>query len=152
MKILPIKIIKGILMDKTLFNFLLSNKRLVGAVAIVICIATWALELSALVYVCPYCRAQRTVIGILGLFLLLSNTRHWISLYLSSAIAAFGFIVATDQHFSHWKKIMAGSFEWGSHWYMHPWLLSGCALLLISALILLIWARPPAQMNTNDSE
>lgn len=135
-------------MDKTVLHFLLENKKLMGVVAIVICIVTWTLELTDLVYVCPYCRAQRTVIGILGIFLLMPNPRHWISLYLSSTIAAFGFIVATDQHFSHWRKIMSGTFEWGAHWYMHPWLLSGCAILLMSAFILLIWAAPK---QTNDT-
>ena len=134
--------IKEKAVDKTVFEFLVNNKRLIGIVAIFICAAAWALELSDLVYVCPYCRAQRTAIGLLGIFLLLPNPRHWISLYLSSAIAAFGFIVATDQHFSHWKKIMNGSFEWGAQWYMHPWLLSGCALLIISGLLLIIWAKP----------
>ncbi|MFQ3191753.1 MAG: hypothetical protein ACI936_002897, partial [Paraglaciecola sp.] len=28
------------------------------------------------------------------------------------------------------------------HWYINPWLLSGCALLLISGLLLLIWTTP----------
>lgn len=127
-------------MDKTLLHFLLSHKKMLGVVAIIICVATWALELTDLVYVCPYCRMQRTVIGILGIFLLLPNPRHWISLYFASTIAAFGFFVGAYQHFEGWKRIMFGKFEWGEHWYINPWLLSGCALLLISGLLMLIWS------------
>jgi hypothetical protein len=43
-----------------------------------------------------------------------------------------------------WKKIMFGKFAWGEHWYINPWLLSGCALFLISGLLLLIWTTPRA--------
>jgi hypothetical protein len=37
---------------------------------------------------------------------------------------------------------MFGKFEWGEHWYINSWLLSGCGLFLISGLLLLIWIRP----------
>lgn len=129
-------------MDKCLLNWLWQNRKLVGVVAIIISIATWALELTDLVYVCPYCRTQRTIIGLLGLSLLLPNTRNWINLYLASTVAAFGFFVAAYQHFEGWKKIMFGKFEWGEHWYINPWLLSGFALFIISGLLLLIWTSP----------
>ena len=129
-------------MDTALLNWLSNNKKIVGFVAIVICILAWASELTDLVYVCPYCRTQRTIIGILGLSLLLPNPRNWINLYLSSCIAAFGFYVASHQHFAGWKKIMSGSFEWGEQWFINPWLLSGCALFIISGLLLLIWTSP----------
>jgi hypothetical protein len=129
-------------MDKTLLNWLWNNRKIIGLVAIAISIITWSLELSGSVYVCPYCRAQRTIIGLLGLSLLLPNTRNWINLYFASTIAAFGFFVGAYQHFEGWKRIMFGKFEWGEHWYINPWLLSGCALLLISGLLLLIWTSP----------
>jgi hypothetical protein len=129
-------------MDKTLLNWLYCNRRPVGLVAIAICIIAWTLELTDLVYVCPYCRAQRTIIGLLGLSLLLPNPRNWINLYLASTTAAFGFFIAAHQHFEGWKKIMFGKFEWGEHWYINSWLLSGCALFLIYGLLLLIWTTP----------
>ncbi|QBL09926.1 hypothetical protein E0Z06_10510 [Rheinheimera sp. D18] len=138
-------------MDTCLLNWLWNNRRLIGVVAIIISIATWALELTDLVYVCPYCRTQRTIIGLLGLSLLLPNTRNWINLYLASTIAAFGFFVAAYQHFEGWKKIMFGKFEWGEHWYINPWLLSGFALFIISGLLLLIWTLPRAAKHV-DSE
>jgi hypothetical protein len=115
--------------------------------AIFICILAWATELTDLVYVCPYCRAQRTIIGILGLSLLLPNPRNWINLYFTSCIAAFGFYVASRQHFSGWKGIMGGSFEWAEQWFINPWLLSGCALFIISGLVLLIWTSPNTSKN-----
>jgi hypothetical protein len=130
------------IMDTALLNWLISNKKIVGFWAIIICIFAWASELTDLVYVCPYCRAQRSIIGILGLSLLLPNPRNWINLYFSSCIAAFGFYVASHQHFAGWKKIMGGTFEWGESWYINPWLLSGCALFIISGLLLLIWSLP----------
>jgi hypothetical protein len=129
-------------MDKALLSWMYNNRKLLGLVAIAICIITWSLELSDLVYVCPYCRAQRTIIGILGLMLLVPNPRHWINLYFASLIAAFGFFVGAYQHFEGWKKIMFGKFVWGEHWYINSWLLSGCALLLITGLLLLIWTTP----------
>jgi hypothetical protein len=134
-------------MDTVLLNWLLNNKKLVGILAIFICILAWATELTDLVYVCPYCRAQRTIIGILGLSLLLPNPRNWINLYFTSCIAAFGFYVASRQHFSGWKGIMGGSFEWGEQWFINPWLLSGCALFIISGLVLLIWTSPNTSKN-----
>jgi hypothetical protein len=75
-------------MDTALLNWLISNKKIVGFFAIIICIFAWASELTDLVYVCPYCRTQRSIIGILGLSLLLPNPRNWINLYFTSCIAA----------------------------------------------------------------
>ena len=136
-------------MDKTLLHWLWRNKKIVGITAIAISIITWSLELTDLVYVCPYCRAQRTIIGLLGLSLILPNPRHWINLYLSSVIAAFGFFVASYQHFAGWKKIMFGKFVWGEHWYINSWLLSGFALFIISGLLLLIWTSPNLIKDSN---
>jgi len=129
-------------MDKALLDWLWDNRKLVGIVAIAISIITWSLELTDLVYVCPFCRTQRTVIGILGMFLLLPNPRNWISLYFASTIAGLGFVVAAMQHFNGWKKIMFDEFAWGEHWYINSWLLSGFALFIISGLLLLIWTVP----------
>ncbi|GAA5131709.1 hypothetical protein [Thalassotalea piscium] len=129
-------------MDKVLLNWLWNNKKTIGLIAITISIITWTLELTDLVYVCPYCRAQRTIIGMLGISLLLPNTRNWINLYFASIIAFFGFFVAAYQHFEGWKKIMFGKFVWGEHWYINSWLLSGFALFIISGLLLLIWTSP----------
>ena len=46
-----------------------------------------------------------------------------------------------------WAKISGGTFEWGERWFINPWMLSGFALFIITALVLLIWrgARAEAQ-------
>ena len=115
----------------------------IAILAILISIVAWATELGGLVYVCPYCRAQRTIIGLLGL-MLLANPPHWLNRWISSVLAGFGLVVASVQHFNGWKKLMAGEFTWGEYWYANPWVLSGCALFIISGLILYLWAWRPA--------
>ncbi|WP_154222064.1 hypothetical protein [Marinicella rhabdoformis] len=126
-------------MNKTVLNLLIKNKKKLGLIAIAISILTWFLEFYGVVYVCPYCRTQRTIIGLLGLSLLLPNTRNWLNLYVATTLAIFGFFVASYQHFEGWKKIMSGKFIWGEQWYLNSWLLSGFALFIISGLLLLIW-------------
>lgn len=126
-------------MADTLPDLLLRHRRLVGIAAIIVAAATWAVDLNGLVYECPYCRSQRTVIGLLGVLLLTPNPAHWLVRYLSAVIAVFGLSVGATQHFGGWRRIMAGEFAWGEHWYINPWLLSGFAILIITALVLLIW-------------
>lgn len=113
-----------------------------GALAIVISLATWAVDLAQLVYACPYCRAQRTVIGLLGGLLLLPDPRHWLSRYLAAVFAVFavfGLVVAGMQHFNGWKKIHRGEFQLSEHWYVDSFLLSGAAIFIIVGLVLLIF-------------
>ena len=120
-------------------DLLLRHRRAVALAAIAIALLTWAVDLSGLVYACPYCRSQRTVIGLLGLLLLLPNPAHWLIRYLSAVFAVFGLSVGATQHFGGWKRIMAGEFTWGDQWYVNPWMLSGCAIFIITGLLLLIW-------------
>ncbi|MDP3594325.1 hypothetical protein [Phenylobacterium sp.] len=120
-------------------DILLRHRRIVGLAAIAIAVATWAVDLAGLVYLCPYCRSQRTVIGLLGLLLLLPNPGHWLVRYLSAVFAVFGLAVGATQHFRGWAKIMSGKFNWGAQWYLNSWMLSGFAILIIVALLLLIW-------------
>lgn len=118
---------------------LLRYRRWVGLLAILISVLTWTSDLVGFVYECPFCRVQRTVIGLLGLLLLLSNPAHWLVRYLSAVLAVFGLAVASTQHFRGWAEIMGGKFKWGQHWYINPWMLSGFALFIIVGLLLLIW-------------
>lgn len=120
-------------------ELLLQHRRIVGGVAIIIAIATWAVDLAGLVYECPFCRSQRTVIGLLGLLLMLPNPAHWLVRYLSAIFAVFGLSVASTQHFRGWARIMGGEFKWGENWYLNSWMLSGFAIGIITALLLLIW-------------
>lgn len=128
-------------------QLLLQRRRIVAVAALLVCILTWAVDLSGLVYECPYCRSQRTVIGLLGLLLLLPNPAHWLVRYLSAIFAAFGVTVASTQHFRGWARIMSGEFSWGAQWYLNSWMLSGFALAIITGLVLLIWLWRPVPVS-----
>lgn len=123
-----------------MLHFILKNLKGVGFIAILISVATWAMDIFGVVYECPYCRTQRTVIGLLGIMLLLPRPFNWVIKYIGSVIAFFGLSVGSTQHFGGWRKIMSGKFEWGEQWYLNPWMLSGFALFIIMGLILLIWS------------
>ena len=125
------------------FEQLIRYRIHIAILAIVICAFTWATELLGWVYVCPYCRTQRTIIGLLGL-LLLANPQHWLNRWIASSLAVLGLVVAAMQHFNGWKKIMAGEFAWGEYWYSNAWVLSGCAIFIITGLILYLWSWRPA--------
>lgn len=118
--------------------------RWIALAAIAISLLTWAVDLAELVYKCPYCRSQRTVIGLLGLLLLLplSALRHWAVRWLATVLAVFGAQVASRQHFGGWSKISAGEFAFAQKWWIDPFLLSGVALFLITGLLLLLWSAP----------
>lgn len=120
-------------------DLLLRYRVLIGLLAIALSAATWAVDLAELVYQCPYCRVQRSVIGLLGVILLLPWYKHWLMRFVAAVLAVFGLQVAGAQHFMGWAKISAGKFEWGERWFINPWLLSGAALFIITALLLLIW-------------
>lgn len=122
-------------------SVLLKHRIWVGILAILICAGTWTIDLLEFVYNCPYCRAQRTVIGLLGLLLLMPNLRFWLVRYLSAVVATFGLVVGSTQHFGGYARMNRGEFEWGDQWFINPWLLSGCAILIITALLLLIWSE-----------
>ncbi len=124
------------------FEQLIRYRIHIAILAIVICAFTWATELLGWVYVCPYCRTQRTVIGLLGL-LLLANPQHWLNRWIASSLAVLGLVVAAMQHFNGWKKIMSGKFTWGEYWYSNAWVLSGCAIFIITGLILFLWSWRP---------
>lgn len=128
-------------------DLLLRYRVFVGLAAIALSAVTWGVDLAELVYQCPYCRVQRSVIGLLGLILLLPWYGHWLARYVAAVLAVFGLQVAGAQHFMGWAKISGGTFEWGERWFINPWMLSGFALFIITALVLLIWrgARAEAQ-------
>ena len=114
--------------------------RVIGLVAVLISLSTWAMDYFEWVYHCPYCRTQRSAIGLLGLVMLSPWPRHWCSRWLSLAIGATGLVVAVMQNFNHQKKIYAGTFELGDSFYLHPFLLSGAAILILSGQLMLIFS------------
>lgn len=115
------------------------NSKVVGIAALIICLIAWLMELTDLVYVCPYCRVQRTTIGLLGLILILPVASHWIAKYSALVIGFFGAVVAANQHFTFgWKKISAGEFEFRENIFIDSFILSGIALTMIIGLVYII--------------
>ncbi len=118
--------------------------RLIALAAIAISLATWAVDLADLVYACPFCRAQRSAIGLLGLLMLLPDLRHWLVRWLAASIAVFGLGVAVSQHFGGWRRMHAGEFAFAEPIIIDPFLLSGAAIFVITGLVLLVFSwRPP---------
>tara|TARA_R110002124_G_scaffold53671_6_gene153813 strand:- start:73 stop:483 length:411 start_codon:yes stop_codon:yes gene_type:complete len=124
-----------------------THSKIVGLVAIVISLVAWTSDLSGMVYICPYCKAQRTVIGILGLMLISPAATHWIAKYIGLVIGFFGATVAANQHFMGWKKISAGTFEFKENLVIDPFLLSGLALFGIIGLTYLLLFSDKAIAN-----
>ena len=65
------------------------NLRLLGAIAMGLCVSTWALDLGGWVHECVYCRTQRTAIGLVGVLMLLPDPRSWWSRYPAAVFAFF---------------------------------------------------------------
>ncbi|MGO1541324.1 MAG: hypothetical protein ACTHZI_11935 [Luteimonas sp.] len=126
--------------------------RLIAVLAILVSVLTWTVDLAGLVYNCPFCRAQRTMIGLLGLLMLLPDPRHWLVRWLAAIFATFGLVVAVTQNFSHWRRINAGEFSFAEAWWVDPFLLSGAAIFIITGLVLLLWSwRPPGGADPRSS-
>lgn len=111
-----------------------------GAMSVLISLLAWTVEWSGMAYVCPYCRVQRSVIGLLGVLLLFARPGRIVVPWLAYTTGGFAFVVAAMQHFNGWKRISAGEFSLNAQWYIDPWLLSGCAMLILMAQLMLVQA------------
>ena len=119
-------------------SFWQSRMRLLGTVAIFIGGGAWMLEFAGAVYICPYCRVQRTVIMLLGLLMVLPFAHFWISQYVASVIGFMGAVVAVNQNFMGWMKISKGEFTFADPRYIYPFLLSAGSLFIIIGQLWLI--------------
>ncbi|KGJ95140.1 disulfide bond formation protein B [Colwellia psychrerythraea] len=117
----------------------IKQSKIIALIAIVIAIIAWLMDVSGMVYECPYCRVQRSVIGILGLILVLPISSHWLGKYAALVIGFFGAVVAANQHFMGWKKVSAGEFVLKLP--VDPFLLSGIALTMIIGLMYIIMIK-----------
>jgi len=125
-------------------DFWYRHQRMLGVVAILIGAGAWGMEFAGTVYICPYCRVQRTVILLLGLVMLLPQPRHWIVRYVASVIGFLGAVVAVNQNFMGWAKISKGEFAFNEHLYIDPFLLStGSLFIIIGQLWLILGQRRP---------
>ena len=114
------------------------HQRTLGLIAIIIGAGAWGMEFAGTVYICPYCRVQRTVILLLGVIMVLPFSKHWISRYVASVMGFMGAVVAVNQNFMGWVKISKGEFAFNEHIYVDPFLLSGGALFIITGQLWLI--------------
>lgn len=119
-------------------EFYCRNAFWIGVVGVLVSLVAWTSDWTGVVYVCPYCRVQRTVIGILGLLLMLKPIYHWVTAYVGGVIAFLGLHVAAAQNFMGWKRINSGTYEMHDLWFIDSFLLSGCALFIISAEICIL--------------
>ena len=117
------------------------HQRALGLIAIVIGAGAWGMEFAGTVYICPYCRVQRTVILILGLLMILPFSHHWITRYLTSVVGFMGAVVAVNQNFMGWVKISKGEFAFNEQLYVDPFLLSGGALFVIIGQLWLLLSK-----------
>lgn len=99
----------------------------IGILSILISVVTWTMDLLGWVEVCMYCRSERTIIGILGIIILLPAVPY-ITPYISYVFGFFGAQVASAQIFldirEHNISIMP--------------VLAACALFIIIAQVLFI--------------
>ena len=125
-------------MNQLTLENIIAKRHWLGLFAIAVSIIAWTVELMGAVYVCPYCRTQRTVIGLLGIIMILPFVHHFLTKYLALVLGFFGAVVAANQHFMGWKKISAGKFSFNENIFIDPFLLSGGALFFIIGLTALI--------------
>ena len=123
------------------------HQRALGFIAIIIGAGAWGMELAGTVYICPYCRVQRTVILLLGVIMVLPFCHHWITRYLASVMAFMGAVVAVNQNFMGWVKISKGEFAFNEPLYVDPFLLSAGSLFIIIGQLWLILTEAPANTS-----
>ncbi len=121
-------------------DFYLDNIRILGLIAFIVGMGAWVMDWMDWVYVCPFCRAQRTVIAILGIFMMLPHTKHFIPRYITCILAGYGLIVAGNQHFRGWVAIQREERGfWIESWWIDPWILSFFAICIMVAQTWLIF-------------
>lgn len=128
----------------TLFDlhFWQRNQFALGVLAIIIGAGAWGMEFAGTVYICPYCRVQRTVILLLGIMMILPFAHHWVMKYFASVIGFLGAVVAVNQNFMGWVKISKGEFTFNEQLYIDPFLLSsGSLFIIIGQLWLILMAK-----------
>jgi hypothetical protein len=93
---------------QALLDWILRHVRLLGLLAILVCLVTWAMDLTGLVYTCPYCRLQRTAIGAVGVLMMFPDPRVWWVRYGAAAICFLGANVASAQLFLVFRNLTSG--------------------------------------------
>jgi len=121
-----------------LYDWLRRNLRALGVLAILISLVTWGIDLAGWVYQCPYCRVQRTAIGIVGALMLLPDPRAWWVRFGGAAICFLGAHVASAQLFLVFRNLTSGQPS-------NPLnlVLAAAALFILTGQALLLFTRKP---------
>ncbi|WDE10307.1 hypothetical protein [Thalassomonas haliotis] len=122
----------------TSIDFYLHRIHIIGAFFLAVSLLAWSADWSGVVYVCPYCRLQRTVIGILGFLMMCRGLHNVITIFIASVLGFMGAHVAAAQNFMGWLKVNKGTFAFKDDIYLDPFLLSGAALFAIIAQVWLL--------------
>ena len=137
---------KGFLMKLFELDFYINNIRILGIIAIIIGMGAWVTEWMGWVYICPFCRAQRTIIAILGLFMFLPHAKHFLVKYSTSILGFYGLFVASSQHFRGWVAIQRGDRNFlTENWWIDSLILSFLAICIIVAQVWLIFLNKKRQ-------
>lgn len=125
-----------------------SMLQLVGVTTIFISIITWLIDISGMTYACPYCRTERSIIGLLGIVLLmLPHLDVLFTRFMTTVLGAYGFVVAAMQHFMGWDMIFESTYVFGNGgpWFFDEMLLSAGAMFIITAQIFIVFCAPNKQ-------
>lgn len=99
--------------------------------SIIVSVFTWGLDIAGLVYACPYCQTQRTMMGLVGIIMLLP-WKNLITDYFVLIFGVFGAYVAALQMFNNFYK---------SAWNEEFIYLSTCAFLILIGQLLVNFRR-----------
>ncbi|MEF9388282.1 hypothetical protein V4890_22055 [Ralstonia solanacearum species complex bacterium KE056] len=107
--------------------------------SIAISMIAWTMDLTGLIYECPYCRVQRTAIGIVGLMMLTPFVKSIVVNWSARSVAGLGFVVAAQMHFLMIKDVLDGKMEDAlmAIWENGLFLSAGAMLILTAQLMLL---------------
>ena len=121
---------------------LLSWIRYLGFAAILLSLTTWALDLLGIVEMCPFCRVQRSAIGLLGILMVLPCLR-WVTVFLTLLIGVMGTHVSSAHLFMHIKN---ETFTW-----MFTGLAFAAFCIQLGQILLLLgraWQKSGRQVGT----
>lgn len=120
------------------FLWLARNLRLLGVLAILICVVTWLVDLAGWVHTCPYCRIQRSAIGLVGVAMLLPDPRIWWIRFGAAAVCFLGANVASAQLFLVFRNLTSGQ----PSDPVNLVLATGALLILVGQALLLFTKEP----------
>jgi len=122
---------------RALLRWLNGHFKILGVLGILLCVGTWALDLTGVVHPCAYCRTQRTAIGLVGILMLFPNPRAWWLRWPGAVLCYFGAHVASEQLFMILYAIDEGK-PWGR---LNFFMASGALVILIGQALLLFMKK-----------